>query len=550
MLQRIKKLTFTDGILLLALLLVGAFHESVSCLLSVVMGAHLMLRREKTFLLPKSPMALAIAAICLGYGLSCFWAVDRGMAFIGFLKFLPLILYLVCLQQDRPGCALEILPYAGAAMAVVSAVGMQIPVLRSAFSVAGRLAGFFQYPNTFAVFLLVCELLLMKKQEKKLWDYLTLALLVAGLLYTGSRTAFVVAVLSNAVMLLTGTGKKARMAILILGGAVCTTVAILAFSENSVLNRYLQISLTESTFVGRILYVVDALPLILKHPFGMGFMGYSYVQGSIQTGMYSVAYIHNDFVQLLLDTGWIPAALLMWAAGVWLFNKRVPVADKIIVCAVGLHCLFDFDLQFVGMGLLLLTLTREDGKPTAHKRTVPLRLATGAATAVCVYMGLALCLAQFGATGAANAMYPGNTANKLTMLEQAEDPAAAAALADEILKQNDACYVPYSIKAKYAYSQGDFGTLITNKKAVFQRNPFAYEEYEEYCQMLLTGIALYEQAGDSRSAQVCRQELITTRKALEANADRLSPLGKMITDQPVTQLPEEMQRAIDQLEKP
>ena len=40
---------------------------------------------------------------------------------------------------------------------------------------------------------------------------------------------------------------------------------------------------------------------------------YYYLQGSFQTGVYSVLNIHNELMQVLLDVGWIPAALMVMA---------------------------------------------------------------------------------------------------------------------------------------------------------------------------------------------------------------------------------------------
>ena len=80
------------------------------------------------------------------------------------------------------------------------------------------------------------------------------------------------------------------------------------FDSFGIFRRVLSLSFTESTFVGRFLYYMDALPQILRRPFGMGYMGYYYDQLSVQTGVYSVMYLHNDLFQLVLDTGWIPAA--------------------------------------------------------------------------------------------------------------------------------------------------------------------------------------------------------------------------------------------------
>lgn len=545
------KLCPTDMAVILALLLVGSFHEQISCLLSVVLSVFLLLYLgEKGSLRIKYDInAWSVLLICIGYGLSCFWAVDSGMALIGFFKLLPLGLFALTMWQDHEEQkVLQILPYFAAVVAVVSAIGMQIPACSRWFSVAGRLSGFFQYPNTFAIFLLVCQLLLLKKDRKPWWDYVTMLVLLAGLLYTGSRAVFVLCLISNFAMLIVLFGKKGRQ--LLLAGAVVAVliVVVLALGGNPVIRRYLTISLTESTFVGRILYLVDALPLLLKYPFGMGYMGYYYTQTSIQTGVYAVAYIHNDFMQLLLDIGWIPGGVFIGAVVAYFLRKGVPLADKIITAALCLHCLFDFNLQMLGMFfLLLILLDRQDAPVKIVKTRKFVTTALILAVAVNLYMGTALTLSHMKKYEAADAMYPYNTRNKLSMLSQEKDLEKANAIADEILRQNTAYFAPYSIKAKYSYAKGDFTSLIQYKRAVFEKNPFDHTEYADYCKMLLSGIELYQKAGDKRSAEFCASELKNTLERLEGNKQRLSSLGKMINDQPVTELPAELLQQVRQV---
>jgi len=548
-LKSMKPYSFTDGILLASLLLIGGFHEYISCILSVAMSIWLLVRitRNKKLCVRKDFLTSAVVAVCLGYGLSCFWAVDWGMALIGFLKFLPLLLYLLCLQQeDGTHRVLEALPCFGVILAGISAIGMQFPGAERLFAVAGRLAGTFQYPNTFAVFLLVCELLVLKKPGKKLWDYGMLLLLIAAFLYAGSRTAFIVAILANVAMLLSMTQKKVRLISLSAMGGIFLICILLALNPESVLHRYLRISLTESTFVGRLLYWADALPLLLKYPFGMGYMGYFYIQQSIQTGVYSVTYIHNDFLQLVLDIGWVPAGLFIAALAIWFFKKSVPAADKIIVGAICFHSLFDFDLQFIGMFFLLLlflSLEKTDQVLIVKPRML-LRFSFCMVAVASLYIGTSLMLAHLGDKALADTLYPYNTQNKLSILSRTKDLDEANQLADEILAQNTEFFVPYTIKAKYAYSQGDFGNVIQNGRAALERNPFGHTEYDQYCKMLMIGVDLYQKAGNTQSAEICRKEILAVYGQLQSNGSRLSTLGKMINDQPVFVLSPEVQEYI------
>ena len=121
-------------------------------------------------------------------------------------------------------------------------------------------------------------------------------------------------------------------------------------------------------------------------------------------------------------------------------------------------------------------------------------------------------------------------------------------IADEILSYNTSYFAPYSVKAKFAFSQGDITSAIQHKRTVFSLAPFNHAEYEEYCQMLIHGRNLFLQAGDRASADFCAKELVATRDLLASNASRLSILGKMIDDQPVTQLPQDTLTYIRQLE--
>lgn len=547
MLQKIKRLTFTDWLLLAALLILGSFHEFLSCGLSAVMCGYLCIRamRKKQLNMPGGLGFYAVLTLSLFYGVTLLWAVDRGMAFVGFLKFLPLPLYLLCLrQEEREGQVLRLLPYVAAAVAALTALGMQLPGGKQLFSVADRLAGCFQYPNTFALLLLVCQLLLVEKEGKKWWDYGVIAILLAGILYTGSRTVFAVAILSNIAMLLLLVKKRSRAVLLLLGGAGVLILVILGLSGNAVIGRFLRFSLTESTLVGRILYVVDALPLLLRYPFGMGYLGYAYIQGSVQTGLYSVTYIHNELVQLLLDVGWLPVVFCLFALGKWFLGKSVAVSRKIIVAAICLHSLFDFNYQFVGMFMLLLLLTDQPEK-AAPKRSAGIGLAV--LGAVCLYMGVALLLGFLGAEKVADALYPGNTRNKLAMLEQVTTQEEGDRISDEILRINRAYFAPYMVKGKYAYSRGDFGNVIQYFTKAIEKNPFDHTLYEEYGKYLAIGIELYQKNGDQRSAETCARELIALSERLSANKDRLSSLGKRINDQPVMELSPQLQELIRQL---
>lgn len=547
---------FCDTIFLLSLLAVGGFNDFVSAIISVAFLVFLFIKlsREKSLRININLLSISVFVMVCFYALTVFWAIDSGMAFIGFLKYLPILLYLVLLQQGEKKQGLfDVLPFFAAVLVLLSSLGSLIPSIKGLFLVSGRLSGFFQYPNTFALFLLICELLVLKKKQYKIIDFVVLAILVSGLLYTGSRTVFIIFLATNFFMILINSSKKWRIWLFSL--AALLLILVLAFAllgkDGNVLSRYLKIGLSESTFVGRLLYITDALPLLLKYPFGLGYLGYHFIQGSLQTGVYNVSYVHNDFLQIALDVGLVPMLLFLAAIVAYFFKKQVPLANKIIVAAFVMHSMFDFNLQFASMFMLFVALLNtNDGKQIDLSKGISvLKVTSFILVLVNIYMCISLALSQFTAYEAANTLYPFNTRNKLLLLEQQEDVTVANEIADDILKYNTYYYAPYSIKAKYCYSKGDFVGVIENKNAVFLRNRFRYTEFKEYGVMLVNGILAYEQIGDTASADILKKELISLKNGMESNKEKISKLGSMINEQPITTLPAEILKYIDEFSK-
>ncbi len=547
---------FLEVYFFLSLCAVGLFHEYLSSLAGVVLCLYLFwqARRKKTLRLHWNLTAAALLAMTVFYLLSAFWAVDSGMAFWGFVKYLPAGLFLLVLWQSDNGRerVWRVTVFTAAFMTVVSAVGMQIPALAGYFSVGERLSGFFQYSNTFALFLTVALALVGTKDALTWRDYALMLVFVFGVLYSGSRTVFVLMVLVVAALIVFRVRGRARIA---LGGGFLAVIcaaglyALLSGSDEGI-GRFVRLSVTESTFLGRLLYFRDAAGVILRHPFGVGYMGYYYLQTSVQTGVYSVRFIHNDFLQLMLDAGWLPALLLI-AAMVKAFFRRGDNAlrRRLVIFLFAAHGCFDFDMQFLAMAsLLVASLDYDEGKARTVKARTGTLCAACAAGALCLYMGAAELLYSVGLYKASETLYPWNTQADTALMSATEDAGEMEAIADRIIARNGHVSVAYSAKALAAYSRGDIGGVIEYMDMVLDEAPFLYDEYEQYAYMLIYGIESYTAQGDTASAAVCREKLLETAQKLEAVNDRLSRLGSMISDQPVTELPEDVREYIAALE--
>jgi len=79
--------SFADIILFLSVILIGSFNEFAACILSAVLCVYifLKLKKEKKINIKINVLSISITLICLMYGITILWAVDSGMAFIGFL---------------------------------------------------------------------------------------------------------------------------------------------------------------------------------------------------------------------------------------------------------------------------------------------------------------------------------------------------------------------------------------------------------------------------------------------------------------------------------
>ena len=547
-----KKTDFVSVFIIFSLCAVGLFHEFVACVAGAVLCIYLCVYayKNKKVRVCLNLCSLSVASVVGFYGLSTLWAVDSGSAFIGFFKFLPLLLFLLVIMQQEKSAEdyFKMIPYVAAIMTVASAVLMQIPGLKKWFAVSGRLAGFFQYSNTFALFLLIALIIIATKEKIQKTDFLLIPVILFGIFYSGSRTVFVLLVVAVLGIIIFSKNKVYK--ITLAGVAALATVIVVVYSavtDNfSTIGRFLTLSLTESTFVGRLLYFADALPVILRHPFGMGYMGYYFFQQSVQTGVYTVKFIHNDFLQLMLDVGWVPVIILVAAIAKSFFRKGASLQKRLLLLVISAHTCFDFNFQYLSVFMLfIMLLDYKDGteKEFCINKAVNISV-TAVCTVLCLYMGLSQALSYFKNYSLSDKLYPYNTLNHIQLLVSDSETGLNEKIADKIIENNGYVAIAYDVKAKLAYSEGDFAKMMDYKEKAIEVSPFTYETYEDYCYMLVNGIYLYSEAGDEYSAKVCMNKLISVAERVEALDDKLSKFGTMIDDQPNTVLPDEIQKYV------
>ncbi len=510
-------------------------------------------KESKRLDLRLSLSSVALGLVVLGYWASLFWAENKGAAWIGAAKFSSLGLYGLALMQqssEKRERILAILPLAGAIMVVTSFPLQFISVLSDNIAPKGRLAGFFEYPNTFALFLLIGLIVQYTKTQRRNADYAIDLLLIVGVFLSGSRTNFAFMALIIVVGCVCRKDRKFR---LITGGGFVLCIAASLVGAKLLggftAARYLTASASDTSFLCRVLYDWDALPVILRHPFGLGYMGYRAVQGSIQTGVYTVSYVHNELLQLFLDIGWIPTLALCAAILLSFFKRGAGAQRRLILLVIAGHCMLDFDLQYLAIWMVLLTcLNLECGKTAAFQRSVPAMIGGFVALlAVCLWLVTGDLLYYRGRTQPCRELTPFPGAALERQLSELDDADALDETAQKVLKLNRYSTIAWSARTNAAYATGNITSMMQYKDRAIATAPYSLDEYLDYFDKLYGAMERYIAIGDQGSAAFCAQKLLTLPDQMNAVMEGSSALAWRVQHIPQLTLPAEYQEKLEQI---
>lgn len=542
-----KKIVYCDILniaLLICVVFFGMYYEFCGAVFTPVLaGICFWYRRRHRGMKWKATLGSGMCAVfLLGSVTAIFFAVDVGMAFLGIARVLWIVPFLLLYQQqncEQKRRFFRAIPRIAAAITVIGLAGIVILPLKEVFWVNHRLGGTFQYPNTFAVFLLTGVIILLYEESGGMGQALCFGILCIGIAASGSRIAMVMSVFVIGTLLI--VKKRWRLCGIFLALVTVGAIYIFAAGDTDTIGRILRLSLSESTFTGRLLYAYDALGLLARHPFGMGYMGYYYAQSMIQTGVYTVRYVHNDLLQIGLDIGWIPMLAYVWAVCRCVLGRELSAEKKWIVLTVFVHGLFDFDLSYTVMMCLMLVIMNDVSPGKAGSRFLAgfqvngrvLSVMCAAMAGLCIYIAVPAMAEYCSDYELAADIYPWHTEAKLHLLSESDDIDEVERLADQILKQNDTCALACYGKAYTAYCRDDYREMISFQKKCIARDYFNYEQYVNYAAMLCDGIRY---ANDETMRRMCRKELKQIPALLEQAKQKLSYLGARIADQPVLEV--------------
>lgn len=561
-----KNLIWTEKLLVVSFFLFpflwGIFYDGIACLVGIFFCVLLIghVKYTKKFVFEYSIKTVAFFCILVGYIFACFFAIDKGMAWLGIGKIMAVtIFYLLVLQikKEVVEMCIQTVYYTGIVMVLICVVAYFIPNIKDLFFQARRMGGFFQYSNSFAFFLLIGIVLILVKDVYKKWDILKLAILLLGLLWSGSRS--VLFLFGISIFILAWKKRTHRKWIVILG--ITTLLFIIAYTmltgDVQNIGRIFTTSLQSSTLLGRVLYNIDAIKIVMKHTMGLGALGYSYIQQAEQTGVYTTMFVHNDILQMGLDGG----ILALISFSIWLFgnlfDKNLEKRKQGILALFLLHILIDFDLQYTYLFFVLILIVHS-GKE--HEKTLhAFKLGDSLfciqktifsyfivfCTFFLFYMGIANMVEETGNHRLALKVYPWNTESLTTLMLSSNTIEEVEQYADRILQQNSYSYAAYNMKAIVAFEQNNYEDMIRYKKKALSVTRYEIAEYQDYIVMLKKAIDDSIDRNDTNDYQMYVNDLLEVPNMLKGVEKQTHWLAWKLRDSPKLTLGEEYVEYID-----
>ncbi|MCI8666763.1 MAG: O-antigen ligase family protein [Dorea sp.] len=529
----------------------GGIYDYTFALYGVIFftGIAVMAKRRNMVRIPRNITSYGLGVILLGHIVSVFLAEDTGTAVIGCLRIVMLTGFWI-LWNNLPAFLREQIirriPDTAAALTGLTILLYFVPAAREHLYQAGRMGGVFQYSNTYAVFLLVSFVILFYKEKPDKMEYSKAGILIAGIVYCGSRSVLVLTVTAILYLLISERVIKKRW-IWLLGTALIVCVCIQSVMELD-LGRFGKMTLDSSTLNGRFLYWKDSLPVIAAYPLGLGYMGYYFLQPQFQTGSYVTRFVHNDILQMGLDAGILPmiALIVMIAGNVWKLScilHKEAKRNRTMLIVLAVHCLFDFDLQFVVMSMIML-MCMDGWEENACKWSGK------CAGAVCAgilaagsYFSIALGTAHFGMNEVSLILYPYYTSAREVVME-AEEGGVHAEL---LIETNGMMAEAYEYAAKEHLEKGEYIEACEDIQGMLKTAGYGIRYYNQGVYDLSICLDMAVRNEDYEGVKRILKEIRGIPELLDKLRERTSDLAYRINDKPVFDLDEGIKEYIENL---
>jgi O-antigen ligase len=330
-----------------------------------------------------------IIALYVGtHWITLFYAADIEQALLEALKvtcLLPLSLWITMLREDQLLRMYKQWVSMAAALVVI-AIAMRM-------SSESRLEATFEYANVFAAFLMVTGFisLLIYVKERRLLYLLLTAIIETGILLTFTRTVWILWLLLLIAMFIVYPEMRRKAAVLPIGCVQLlglTAVWVVNLDFQSFIHRILSIGFQASELQDRYVYWLDASRIVKDYWLGgTGGGGWRLLLSQYRPDSYFVSYVHNHYLQTLLDVGIVGLIFFLLLAGLFYYQawKTIRSGDPerafwakgllLLVSAVLLHASLDITFSFLFFFAVfcgLIAFTAINDKPIVFSLT-PIR---------------------------------------------------------------------------------------------------------------------------------------------------------------------------------
>lgn len=512
------------------------------CLFIMLIRGEAFFKRDRriVFLIP-------ILILCMAVLVSL-WSIDYMENFMGVMRLgvVCLWLWLIrCRKQEEIRFAKNSIPILGCCMVLISLFSFCIPFLKPNFWENSRMSGFFQYANTSGLFLAIGIILLIhtwKEQKRIVVKLVQLLLLLAGLLLTGSRSILLLLILWGVwYAVKTAAFRKPFLIALVLVSLL--GILFVAFTGNTQnIGRIFTVFQSNSTLWGRLLYDRDALLLLAKKFYGLGRMGYYYSQGTFQSGVYHIKFVHNDFLQIALDYGVLALCMLLSFIGWQILRGKQCRRDKEIILFICAASLMDFHCQYLSI-LMVAALFLDYGECIREKKVQLCEnyIFLPILCLIFVYVGIATGFSKAGNQDAALSMLPHYTYAQEKKIVSCMGTQEAYELAADLIRKSSYNITAYIARGSFYASQLQVQECIEDLDRMLELDPYNMEYYRQYEELLKNMQAQLNviselsenQSGAEQYMALLQDRIESLPGQLAEMRSRTSSLAYKIKDKPI-----------------
>lgn len=512
--SKMSKILF--AILLFFPFFVGGYYVFYSAAVGIVLLIALLVHifKTKSIKYSKSFTFFVLLFMSVMYFLTKFWAVDKSMSIHGFVKFFTAFLFtlaIIQISREERQQLLYSVPITAVIMTVFTELMGFTEFGRNRFyDNIGDLHGAFEYANAFAIYLLIAFIIALCSNIKIPFKLVTIVVCAYGIYKSNSRAVWMISAVMLVLIVLCyvfkNVSKSTRklIVILIFLFGVLSFIILYRFGIVEKVFNYIN---TDGSFNERYLYYTDTLRYILKHPFGKGAYAFYFAQSKFQSAYYYAIDVHCDLLQYAIEIGVIPALLFAVVVVKQLFSKQTSLLQKLVMTAIMLHSLFDYDLQFISILFVLLLCF---DYPNVEEKEIDSKLIPTVVASVFAVLYVVIGLSAFCnyiGDHQKSVYYYKNTPSLIILMQSTNDKQSAYVIAQEILKRNDSVYEPNNVMANIYSADNKYGKAVKQMELVIEKDPRTMQHYRDYIDLLVKANKYYEERGETEKSQNCKNKI-------------------------------------------